>query len=501
MTQRYTQPHTGLEQGKIPPNATDLEETVLGAIMLEPECFEDVMLIVKSESFYKLEHQSIFSAMETLYNDESVIDILTVTQQLKKDGKLDLVGGPYFVSQLTDRVGSSANAEHHARIIQEKFIARELIRVSEEIHHEAYDETTDVLDLLDKANGTIAEVGHSAGTGSKAKSNQELVSEVISDAERASTGGEVVGLPSPIPEKDKITGGKENGKLYITAARPAMGKSSDAMQEAYHISVELGLPVAFFSIEMPAKELMLRLISLRTGINSRKIKNGQLSTDEWDKINTSVQAIIDSPLEIIDDVNDLMEIRRKCIIKKKKKGLRAVFVDYLQLVRHKEFGRNREQEISEISRTFKEMAKMLDCPVTALSQLSRAVETRGGTKRPMLSDLRESGAIEQDADLVAFLYRPEYYGLETSEEFNCSTEGLTEYIIAKNRGGSTGTVPMRFNKETTSFSPWEVHSFSGGGLPKIDPNNMPEAVRDYSSPMPKSNEFGDLDKDDSDEPF
>ena len=478
---------TILEHSKVPPSATDLEEAVLGAIMLEPECFEDVTLILKPASFYRMEHQQIFSAMMNLYEANSVIDILTVTQQLKKNGQLDLCGGAYFVSQLTERVGTSANVEFHARIIQQKFIARELIRVAGDIYNEAFEETTDALDLLDKANNNIAEVGSDTGTGARSKSNKELAYEVISDAERASTGGEVVGLPSPIPEVDRMTGGDEGGKLYIIAARPAMGKSSKALQKAYHIAVVLKLPVAFFSIEMPAKELMLRLISLHAGIDSKKIKNGQLSEDEWRRINESVQAIIDSPLEIIDDTNVLMDIRKKCILKKKKGGLKAVYIDYLQLIRHKEHGRSREQEISEISRTLKEIAKMLDVPVIALSQLSRSVETRGGSKRPMLSDLRESGAIEQDADVVAFLYRPEYYGIEVSEETNQPTAGLTEYIIAKNRGGSTGTVPMRFNKETTSFSPWEQQSFSTAtSLPTPSRSEIDDY---YKSPMPKSDEF------------
>ena len=493
---QYTR--SGLEHGLVPPSATDLEEAVLGALMLENNAISDVMDIVRPESFYKPEHQKVFNAIVSLTEANNPVDILTVTAFLKQEGSLDLVGGAYFVSQLTERVLSSANAEFHARIIQQKFIARELIRVSGDIYHQAFEDTTDALDLLDEANLTIADIGSAVGTGVKTKSNQELALEVIADAERASQGGEIVGLPSPIPEKDKITGGKENGKLYITAARPAMGKSSDALQEAYHIAVVLGLPVAFFSIEMPARQLMRRLISLRTGIDSKKLKNGDLSKEEWVIIHESVQAISDSPLEIIDDLSDLMEIRRRCIQNKKKKGLRAIFIDYLQLVKHKESGRNREQEISEISRTLKEIAKMLDVPVTALSQLSRAVETRGGTKRPMLSDLRESGSIEQDADIVVFLYRPEYYGIEISEETNLPTEGLTEYIVAKNRDGSTGTVPMRFHPKTTSFSPWGEQSFSGP-----NPNDIPDTPR--SAAMRPSKEFSiddiDNDKEEDDNVF
>jgi replicative DNA helicase len=479
----YTQ--RGLEHGMVPPQASDLEEAVLGAIMLESECIEDVMLIVQSKAFYRIEHQHVFSAMEELYKASSGIDLLTVTQQCKKNGTLDVVGGPFFISELTDRVASSANVEYHARIIQQKFIQRELIRVSGDIYHEAFEDTTDALELLDKANNNIADVGSDIGLGSKSKSNKELAGDVISDAERASAGSEIVGTPTMVPEVDKLTGGAEGGKLYILAARPGMGKSAKALQDAYHAAVNLQEPTVFFSLEMTAKELMLRLISLRTGIDSWKIKNGKLSTDEWAKINESVQGIIDSPLEIIDDTYALTEIRKKCILKKKKDGLKNIFIDYLQLITNKENRGNREQEISEISRTLKSVAKLVDCPIVALAQLSRAVETRGGTKRPMLSDLRESGSLEQDADVVMFLYRPEYYGLDVSEEFGGSTDGLTECIIAKNRGGSTGTAPMRFTKETTSFSPWEETSHFGSAAP------LPDVIR---SPMPRSEEFDDLDE-------
>jgi replicative DNA helicase len=482
-----------LEHGMVPPHATDLEEAVLGALMLENDAISDVMDVVRPESFYRIEHQKIFHAIVSLTEAGKPADILTVTHFLKQEGTLDLVGGAYFLSQLTDRVSGSANAEFHARIIQQKFIARELIRVSGEIYHKAFDDTTDVLELLDEANLTVADIGSDINSEKGSKSNMELVNEVISDAERASQGNSIIGIPTEIPDVDKLTGGWEGGKVYILAGRPGMGKTAKALQDAYYMTVVLKLPTLFFSLEMPAKELMLRIVSKHLDIDANLIKAGKLTTEQWSAFNSSMQQIIDSPLEIVDHLYSLMDIRKKILIHKKRNGLGGVFVDYLQLMKHKEAGKNREQEVSEISRMMKQTAKEVDCPFIVLAQLSRSVETRGGSKRPMLSDLRESGSIEQDADQVHFMYRPEYYGIETDEEYG-DTHGLAELIVAKNRGGATGTAPMRFHPKTTSFSPWGQSSFSGP-----NPNDIPDTPR--SAAMKPSREFGIDDIDNGDDNF
>ena len=490
---QYTR--SGLEHGMIPPQATDLEEAVLGALMLENNAISDVMDIVRPESFYRIEHQKVFNAIVSLTEANNPVDILTVTAFLKQEGTLDMIGGAYFISQLTDRAASSANAEFHARIIQQKFIARELIRVSGDIYHQAFEDTTDALELLNEANLTIADIGADINSEKGSKSNQELILEIVSDAERASNGAEIVGIPTEIPAVDRLTGGWEGGKVYILAGRPGSGKSSKAMQDAYYMSVVLGEPVLFFSLEMTAKELMLRLISKHINIDANLIKTGRITPEQWSLFHSSMKQIIDSPLEIVDHLYSLMDIRKKILMHKKKHGLKGVFIDYIQKMQHKEKGANREQEISHISHSLKVLAKQTDCPFIVLAQLSRAVETRGGDKRPMLSDLRESGQLEADADQVHFMYRPEYYGIEVSEEFG-HTEGLAELIIAKNRGGATGTAPMRFHPKTTSFSPWGEQSFSGP-----NPNDIPDTPR--SAAMRPSREFDidDLDNDKEEDVF
>jgi replicative DNA helicase len=473
-----------LEHGKIPPCAVDLEEAVLGALLTESDAFDDVASILTPESFYRLEHQHIFSAMCHLAENSQPIDILTVTARLKQVGQLDMVGGPYFVSQLTDSVAGSANAEFHARIIQQKFIARELIRVSGDIYHTAYEDTTDVMDLLDKANDEFSAIG-SDTIGEKVASNQDICMEIIGDAERAAEGGNIIGIPIGIREVDRITGGLQDSHLDILAARPGMGKSSWAIYEAYVVAFVAGKPALFFSLEMTAKEVMLKLLSILTGIDTNKIKRGNLDPEQWNRIHEAIAKITASKLTIIDNIFEWSKLRTFAINQNKKGKLGLLTVDYLQLIQIANRKGNREQEIGEISRGLKQLAKHLNCPVRALAQLSRAVETRGGTKRPMLSDLRESGQIEQDADSVTFLYRPEYYGIEFSEEGNLPTAGLCEFIVAKNRGGLTGTAPTRADLATSIFSEFGGSSFTAPRPPSLD-----EPIR---SPMPRSEMFDILD--------
>ncbi len=387
----YTQPTPNLEHGRVPPNASELEETVLGALMLESDALNDVVEILQPESFYRLENQKIFEAIMQLFSKSEPIDILTVTNWLKKDGSLDMVGGAYYVSQLTDRVASSANAEFHARIISQKFIQRELIRVSGDTYNEAFEDTTDVLDLLDKAESSLFAVAE----GNLRKSYDTmgtLVKKALDEVEEAaSKDGGITGVPSGFVELDRITNGWQNSDLLIIAARPAMGKTSFVLSMARNIAVEYKRPIAFFSLEMASIQLVNRLISSESGIPGEKLKKGQLDKQDWEHMHASLKQLSDAPI-FIDDTAALsvFELRAKCRRLKAQHDIQMVVIDYLQLMTvggsHKG---NREQEISMISRSLKSLAKELVIPVIALSQLSRAVETRGGTKRPMLSDLRE----------------------------------------------------------------------------------------------------------------
>jgi replicative DNA helicase len=475
-----------LESSQVPPNAVEIEDAVLGACLLEQEVLSGVSSILRPEMFYKLEHQKVFSAMMALDADGRPVDILTVTQQLKSQGDLTLVGGPYYVSKLTDRVGSAANAEYHARIIAQKFIQRELIRVSGDIYSEAFEDTADPLELLDRANDAVAAIGSDV-VGDTVESNRELVKEVIADSERAATGGNVIGTPVGLHELDRMTGGLQEGHLDILAGRPGMGKSSFAIYEAYQVAVVQKKPVPFFSLEMPAKEIMQKVISIHTGIDSWKLKTGRLDPEQWARINSMADEIINSPLTIIDNTVEWSRIRKTCINMNRKTPIGLITIDYLQLIQIPNRKGNREQEIGEISRGLKQLAKHLKCPIRALAQLSRGVETRGGSKRPMLADLRESGQIEQDADSVTFLYRPEYYGIEFSDEGNLPTAGLCEVIIAKNRGGLTGVVPVRVNLATSTFEDWDAGTFKAPAPPPV------EEVQRWS-PMPRSSEF-DMEED------
>lgn len=496
----YTSPMPMMEHGKVPPNAVELEDAVLGALMLESEALTDVVEILKPESFYKLEHQRIFEAILDLFSKSDPIDILTVSAWLKKAGYLELVGGPYYVSKLTDRVASSANAEYHARIIAQKHIQRELIRVSGDIYNEAFQDTTDVLELLDKAESSLFAVAE----GNLRKSYDtmsSLVTQALKVVEEAGKKeGGITGVPSGFTDLDRITGGWQPSDLLIIAARPAMGKTSFVLTMARNMAVEHRRPVAVFSLEMASIQLVNRLIASESGIDGNKLKKGDLTKDDWNHLHASLKQLSEAPL-FIDDTPALsvFELRAKCRRLKAQHGIELIVIDYLQLMSAGGNGGNREQEISTISRSLKSIAKELEIPVIALSQLSRAVETRGGAKRPMLSDLRESGAIEQDADMVMFLYRPEYYGIEVSEETNLPTPGLTELIIAKNRAGETATVPLRFIKEVTKFTDYDDPAFDIS-----TPGAMPRSAEFDAAPamvtrMSKMNDLSDLD--DEDAPF
>ena len=435
-----------IEHGKVPPQATDLEEAVLGAMMLEKDAVSAVIDILEPNAFYKESHQKIYKAIRSLFGKSEPVDILTVTNELKSTGELEVVGGPYYITMLTSRIASAANVEYHARIILQKHIQRELISISSEIIKDAFEDTTDVFDLLDKAERNLFQVSET-NTRRGFESMHSLVKQArdeIIAAKESDT--HLRGNPTGFTDLDRITNGFQKSDLVILAARPSMGKTALALSMARNMAVDFARPVAFFSLEMSSVQLVTRLISSESELRSDKLKRGDLAPHEWEQLDSKIQRLIDANI-FIDDTPALtiFELRAKCRRLKQQHDIQMVFVDYLQLMSGGGDHRgNREQEISQISRSLKALAKELNVPVLALSQLSRAVENRPGqSKRPILSDLRESGAIEQDADLVLFIYRPEYYKIDEFED-GTSTHRVAELIIAKHRNGAVGDVKMKF---------------------------------------------------------
>ncbi|MCB0462272.1 MAG: replicative DNA helicase [Flavobacteriaceae bacterium] len=436
-----------LERGKIPPQAIDLEEVVLGAMMIDKKGVDEVIDILSPDAFYMQKHQYIFEAIFKLFENSEPIDLLTVSTQLKKDQRLDQVGGDFYLISLTQKVSSSAHIEFHARIILQKFIQRSLIKISNEIIEDSYDETKDVFDLLDKAESKLYEVTQ-GNIKKSSETAQELVIQAKKKIEEISNKEGLSGIPSGFDKLDKLTSGWQESDLIIVAARPGMGKTALTLSMARNIAVNQNIPVAFFSLEMASVQLITRLISSETGLSSEKLRTGRLEKHEWEQLNVKVKSLEKAPL-FIDDTPSLsiFDLRAKARRLASQHGIKLIVIDYLQLMTAggSQKGGNREQEISMISRNLKALAKELSVPVIALSQLSRAVETRGGSKRPLLSDLRESGAIEQDADIVSFIYRPEYYKIdEWDDEERTPTEGQAEFIVAKHRNGGLDNIRLKF---------------------------------------------------------
>ncbi|MCP4552887.1 MAG: replicative DNA helicase, partial [Bacteroidetes bacterium] len=430
------------EHGKVPPQAVDLEEAVLGAIMLEKDALTQVIDILKPNLFYKEAHQIIFSSIVRLFGKSEPVDILTVTNELKNSGELEIIGGPFYITQLTNRIASAANVEFHSRIISQKFIQRELIRISSEIIKDAFEDTTDVFDLLNRAEQNLFAVSE-GNLRRNYDDMQSLLTDAIKEIEAAKDQeGHLRGIPSGFTELDRVTNGWQQSDLVILASRPGMGKTAFVLSMARNAAIEFNKSIAFFSLEMSSIQLVTRLISSETQLSADKLKKGDLAGHEWEQLHTKINSLTDAKL-LIDDTPALtvFELRAKCRRLKAQHNIDMVIIDYLQLMSGSGDAKgNREQEISTISRSLKAMAKELDMPIIALSQLSRAVETRGGSKKPILSDLRESGAIEQDADMVLFIYRPEYYKIDVDEDGN-STAGIAEIIIAKHRNGALKDIP------------------------------------------------------------
>lgn len=452
----------GTELGKLPPQARDMEEAVLGALLIDKDALNEVIDILKPEVFYVPAHSVIFHAVIRLFESGKPIDLLTVTQQLRQSGELEIVGGPYYISELTTKVASSANIEFHARIIIQKYIQRKLIEVSNNIIKDAYEDTTDVLDLLDTAEREIFSVAEENLRRGSAKMKDLMADTLmeINEARMKHGTDSVTGIPSGYTDLDRMTSGWQRTDLIIVAARPAMGKTAFVLNMARYAAVDKNIPVAIFSLEMNATQLVKRLISAECNIEGHKIMHGDLSDGEWNELSRKVDRLTKAPIFISDlPALNIFEFRAQCRRLKSAHDIQLVMIDYLQLMSGSSEGKGstREQEISNISRSLKSIAKELNIPVIALSQLSRAVESRTGDKKPQLSDLRESGAIEQDADMVLGLYRPEYYGFEQDSDNN-STKGMAEVIVMKHRHGSVGSVKLGFVAQYAKFTDYNAYA-------------------------------------------
>ncbi len=463
----------GLEMGNRPPQALDVEEAVLGAMLVEPNCIDDAIEELTPGCFYSERNRLLFEAMTRLVNSHVSIDVLTVSQQLRKDGNLEVVGGSAFLAGLSQQIGAAAHVEFYIKILKQKCIQRDLITASYSILKDAYDDKVNVDDLIDKAQSSV----FSAIQDNVKTDVQEVgsvINQVMSDMERLQENPGLSGVPSGFPSLDAITLGWQASDLIIIAARPSVGKTALVLNMARHAAVDGHKPVAFFSLEMSAKQLVKRMMLSETGLASEKLKGGvKLEAYEWAQLDHQLKKLIEAPI-YIDETPSLpvMEFRSKAKRLVKQKGVKLIIVDYLQLMQGPvELRAIREQEVAAISRTLKATAKELNVPVIALSQLSRrAVNREGSNSRPLLSDLRESGSIEQDADMVLFIHRYDYQGLsETPEE-----QGKTDLIIAKNRNGSVGEVPLMFRPSEAKFVDMAdtLVSHARGGAPVQDFGGM-----------------------------
>lgn len=477
--------------GRIPPHDKDVEEAVLGALMLEKDAYPTVCDIIKPETFYEPVNQKIYEAIQTLGAAQSPIDMLTVTEQLRANGTINEVGGPVFIADLTSRVASAANIEWHARILAQQYLARELIAFASDINSKAFDESNDVDDLLQEAEGRLFEISQ-RNVKRDVVQIDPVVDQALKQIEAAANRSSgLSGLETGFHELDKLTSGWQNSDLIIVAARPAMGKTAFVLSMAKNMAVNFNTHVAVFSLEMSRLQLVNRLIQNVCEIEGEKIKSGRLSEQEWNQLMTRIKHLYSAPIFIDDSPGlSILELRTKARRLVREKGVQFIIIDYLQLMNASgmKFG-SREQEVSMISRSLKQLAKELNIPIVALSQLNRSVESRSEDKRPQLSDLRESGAIEQDADIVCFIHRPEYYLHGAQLDDKPEMRGLAEFIIAKHRSGSVEDVPLRFRAKYARFESWNeadsqfTHGSSASAMNDYDDSQDPLAPPPAAGPL------------------
>ena len=441
--------------GKLPPQAQELEDSVLGAIMIEKDAYGSVADLLRPEVFYKDQNRLVYEAIRALASKDLPIDILSVAEKLKNQGTLDQAGGAVYLADLTRRVASTAHLRYHAQIVAQKATARDLIAMAAQIEEKGFDETQDIEELMQEAEAGIFEISQRSQKRDVTQIDP-VIEEAFKRMEKASKNdGSISGIPSGFDALDKITSGWQTPDLIIIAARPAMGKTAFVLSMAKNIAVDRKIPVAIFSLEMSNVQLVNRLIMNVCEIEGEKIKTGKMSKEDTKRLNTKINIMKGAPLYMDDTPSlSIFELRSKARKLVREHGIRMIIIDYLQLMNAQgsSFG-SREQEVSIISRNLKALAKELDIPIIALSQLNRGVESRQGIegKTPQLSDLRESGAIEQDADMVCFIHRPEYYHLYSDEKTGKDLRGLAQIIVAKHRNGATDSIWLRFRGKYAKF--------------------------------------------------
>lgn len=468
-----------LVHGKAQPQAVPLEEAVLGALMLDREAFGIVDSVLKADDFYLAAHQHIYRAISGLSERCDPVDLLTVTEELKKSGNLDAVGGGYYLVELSNRVASAANTEYHARIIKQRSVQRGIIAAGMKAQRDGHDDTLDVFDALDSLEKAVYSIGH--GAFQKAGSSiGNAVSSALKSADAAMEKKGMTGVPSGIAGVDKHTGGWQGTDLIVVAARPGMGKTGYALTLAMN-AAKAGFPVQVFTLEMSEVQIGQRCLSQESGVAMAGMRNGLLSQDDFRLISEAAERIQPLPI-LVDDTPaiTLSELRSKARRAVARDGVKMIVVDYLQLMGGTE--KTAFERVSANVTGLKALAKELQVPIICLSQLSRAVETRGGSKRPMLSDLRDTGQIEQDADIVSLLYRPEYYGIE-ADEIGAGTNGVCELIFAKFRNGATGTINIGFKEATASFFGLDEPQYLGNTA-TFNPSAVPQPYRDSGQDVP-----------------
>lgn len=479
-------------QGKIPPQAVDVEHTLIGALLIEQGAYAEVCELIRQESFYDPKMGLIYRAISDLSLKQEPIDALTVVEQLKKNGNLDEVGGDKSVAALTLDVNSAANVEYYARIIAQKFLERELIRFCSDVLNDAYDEETNVDELMQNAEGRLFELS-TQNTKRDFVPVNDVIPEVRKRIEQSANRKDgISGLASGFTDIDEVTSGWQASDLIIIAARPAMGKTAFVLSMARNIAIEYNNPVGLFSLEMSRVQLAERLLANVSGLDSKKLRTGQLTQSEWDLFEKGSSTLENAPI-YLDDTSGLsiFELSTKARRLVREHGVKIIIIDYLQLMNANgmNFG-NREQEVSTISRHLKALAKELNIPIIALSQLNRRVESRGDmngsgdkseAKRPQLSDLRESGSIEQDADIVCFIHRPEYYKIYEDAQNN-DLRGVAQFLIAKHRNGAVKDVNLRFRPELTLFQNINDGERAQGG--KEFESKLNSQSDDASEPLP-----------------